>query len=224
MSDVSLVSFFIAGLLGGPHCFGMCGGIVGALGGVAGAAGGLKPFALHLGYNLGRVTSYVIAGAVAGGVGSSLLLTGSQGLRLALLAISGLLLIGMGLYLLGMPQVLVPLEKIGGKVWRSVQPLSRRYIPVRRFTQAYPLGLVWGWLPCGLVYTAVVAALASGSAIRGALILLAFGAGTLPHMVAAGLFAARLRGFMQQRAVRVIAGFVIVGFGLHALIGVWRLA
>ena len=224
MNDVSLLSFFLAGLLGGPHCFGMCGGIVAALSGAGGqTAGGVRPIFLQVGYNLGRVASYAIAGALAGGLGGSLMLTGSLTVRLALLAVSGMLLVGMGLYLMGLPQLLLPLEKAGGVVWRRLQPLSKRFIPVRSFAQAVPLGLVWGWLPCGLVYTALVAALASGSAGQGALTLLAFGAGTLPHMLAAGLAAHRLRGFMQQRAVRVVAGAVVIGFGIKSLVGVARL-
>lgn len=228
MAETTLLALFLAGLLGGPHCVGMCGGIVGALGGVAQPAAGrrgsgLATFWLHLGYHAGRLSSYVIAGLLAGGLGGALLLSGSLGLRLVLLSLAGLMLLAMGLYLIGLPQFLLPLEKIGAHGWKRLQPLSRPFIPVRRFTQAFPLGLVWGWLPCGLVYTALTSALSSASAARGGLVMLAFGLGTLPNMLLAGLFAARLRRFMQQRAVRLIAGLAICGFGLHALLGVWRL-
>ena len=230
MSETTLLALFLAGLLGGPHCVGMCGGIVGALGGVAqpgatqGAAGRSAPLLLHLGYHAGRLSSYVLAGALAGGLGGALLLSGSLGLRLVLLTLAGLMLLAMGLYLIGLPQLLLPLEKIGAHGWKRLQPLSRPFIPVRRIAQAYPLGLVWGWLPCGLVYTALTSALSSASAARGGLVMLAFGLGTLPNMLLAGLFAAQLRRFMQQRLVRLAAGLAICGFGLHALLGVWRLA
>jgi sulfite exporter TauE/SafE len=228
--ESTLLSLFIAGLLGGPHCVGMCGGIVGALSGVVqlqrqgqGKQSGVAPIFLQVGYHAGRVTSYVLAGALAGGLGGALLLAGSLGFRLALLAVAGLMLLGMGLYLIGLPQMLLPLEKLGAHLWQRLQPLSRPFLPVRRLAQAFPLGLVWGWLPCGLVYTALTSALSSGNAGQGGLVMLAFGLGTLPNMLLAGLFAARMRAFMQRRSVRLSAGLAIIGFGLHSLLGVWRL-
>jgi uncharacterized protein len=229
LSEATLLSFFIAGLLGGPHCFGMCGGIVSALGGMTvvrlpgQAAVGAPPLALQLGYHLGRISSYALAGGLAGGLGGALMLSGSLGIRLVLLALAGLMLIGMGLYLMGLPQILLPFEKGGAALWKKLQPLSRRFVPVRRLTQAFPLGLVWGWLPCGLVYTALTSALSTGSTGQGASIMLAFGLGTLPNMLLAGLFAAQVRGFLQHRAVRFVAGVLVAGFGVHALLGVWRM-
>jgi sulfite exporter TauE/SafE len=130
----------------------------------------------------------------------------------------------MGLYLLGLPQLVMPLEKVGGRLWRRVQPLASPFLPVRRFSQALPLGLVWGWLPCGLVYTALTSALSSGAPWRGALIMLAFGAGTLPAMLLGGLFAGRVAAAMRHRMVRLAAGIAVAGFGVHALIGVARIA
>lgn len=235
MFEGTLIALFLAGALGAPHCVGMCGGIVGALGGLsanAPAAGakptdppsGDSPFFLHLGYNLGRISSYSIAGALAGGVGGALLLTGALWPRLVLLALAGLMLVAMGLYLLGLPQLVLPLEKAGGHLWRRVQPLARPFLPVRRFTQAFPLGLVWGWLPCGLVYTALTSALSAGAPWRGALVMLAFGAGTLPAMLLGGLFAGRVAGMLRHRYVRLAAGLAVAAFGIHALIGVGRLA
>lgn len=230
MLEPTLFSLFIAGLLGGPHCVGMCGGIVSALGGLSAnvkggnlAQSGVSPFFLQVGYHVGRLSSYVLAGLLAGGLGGALLLSGSLVTRLALLALSGVMLLGMGLYLIGLPQLLLPLEKLGAHWWKKVQPLSRPFIPVRRFGQAFPLGLVWGWLPCGLVYTALTSALSSGTSMQGGLIMLAFGLGTLPNMLLVGLFAVRVRGFMQHKIVRLGAGLVIIGFGLHSLLGVWRL-
>jgi uncharacterized protein len=231
LTDATLLSFFLAGLLGGPHCFGMCGGIVSALGGLTAVrlpgqrdGGGMSPVFLQIGYHAGRISSYSLAGALAGGIGGALLLSGSLGIRLTLLALAGLMLIGMGLYLMGAPQLLLPFEKGGAALWKKLQPLSRRFVPVRRLAQAFPLGLVWGWLPCGLVYTALTSALSTGSARQGALIMLAFGLGTLPNMLLAGLFAAQVRSFLQHRALRFAAGLVVFGFGLYALLGVWRLA
>ena len=220
MLEVSLLSIFLAGLLGGPHCFGMCGGLVAAMTGVAGER---PKWSLHWGYNLGRITSYVVAGAAVGGLGGLLTAGGGMAVQLTLLAASGLVLIGMGMYLLGLPQGLLPLERIGGRLWSCIQPFGRRFLPVRRFSQAVGLGVIWGWLPCGLVYTALVAALASGSAAGGALCLLAFGLGTLPNLLAAGVLAAKLRPWMQQIWVRRCAGVIVMAFGVKALVGVIRL-
>jgi len=106
---------------------------------------------------------------------------------------------------------------VGQKLWQRVQPYTRRFLPVRGVAQALPLGMLWGWLPCGLVYSALTTALASGSALEGGLAMLAFGLGTLPNLLLAGLFFARLQRFTRQRAVRVAAGLLVMACGLYGL-------
>lgn len=232
MSD--LLPLFLAGLLGGTHCFGMCGGIVAALSGGAGGRSGIvgTRWSLLFAYNGGRIASYVLAGALVGGLagllgqtgGALAGLNGQWSLRLLLLVFANLLLVAMGLYLMGLPQLLLPLERGGSLLWRRLQPLGRRFLPAQRVAQALPLGLVWGWLPCGLVYSALAMALASGSVAGGAAVMLAFGLGTLPNLLLAGVFAAQLGRLTRRPAVRIAAGGVVLGFGLHGLFGAWRLA
>jgi len=172
MSESSYLALFLVGLLGGTHCIGMCGGIVGALSMGAGS----RP-SLHLAYNAGRIASYTAAGAVAGALGgASLALSGQLPVRIVLFMLANLMLVALGLYLMGATRALAFTERFGQKLWRHLQPLSKRFLPARTVAQAFPLGLVWGWLPCGLVYSALVTALTSGSALRGAGMMLAFGA------------------------------------------------
>jgi sulfite exporter TauE/SafE len=135
---------------------------------------------------------------------------------------ASLMLIAMGLYLLGVTQFLTPLERGGQHVWQRIQPLTRRFLPVRGVAQALPLGLLWGWLPCGLVYSALTTALASGSAGKGALLMLAFGLGTLPNLLLAGLLLARFRRFAQARVTRVVSGFLVLAYGIIGLFNYWR--
>jgi hypothetical protein len=197
----------------------MCGGIVGALSmGV-----GQRP-SLHLAYNAGRIASYGIAGAIAGALGgASLALSGQLPVRAVLFVLANLMLVALGIYLMGATRALAFTERFGQRLWRHVQPFSRRFLPARSVAQAFPLGLLWGWLPCGLVYSALVTALTSGSAVRGAGMMLAFGAGTLPNLLLAGLLAARLKKFAGNPLVRVSAGLLVLAFGLWGLFAAIRL-
>lgn len=217
----ALIAVFLAGIFGGVHCFGMCGGIVAALSG--GLSAGDARWPLHLAYNGGRIASYALAGAVAGGIGGALLFFGSLWPRIALLVFANLMLLGMGAYLAGLPQFVAPLEKAGGRLWQRVQPWSLRFLPVRSIAQAVPLGFVWGMLPCGLVYSALATALSSGSAAQGAATMLAFGLGTLPNLLLAGLLAHRIRRVLHSKALRRAAGFFVAALGMFGLLGVWRL-
>lgn len=212
------LSLFLVGLLGGVHCVGMCGGIVGAL-----SLGAPSRGTLHLAYNAGRITSYAAAGALAGAAGAAgVALAGQWPLRLVLFGFANLMLLALGLYLAGATWLLAPLERFGGRLWRRLQPLTRRFLPARSVRQAFPLGLVWGWLPCGLVYSALVTALGTGSAGKGALAMLSFGLGTLPNLLLAGLMLARLREWTHHRPVRIVAGLVVAGFGVFGLINLLK--
>ena len=220
MPDSTFLALFLVGLLGGTHCVGMCGGIVGAL-----SMGAPGRWSMHLAYNAGRILSYGLAGAIAGAVGAaSLGLDGQVPIRLALYLLANLMLIALGLYLLGVTQALAFSERAGQRLWQHLQPLTRRFLPARSVAQAFPLGMLWGWLPCGLVYSALATALSSGSAARGGLAMLAFGLGTLPNLLLAGIVLARLNEFVRRPAVRTVAGLLVLGFGLHGLLGWWRLA
>ena len=218
MPDTGFLALFLVGLLGGTHCVGMCGGIVGAL-----TLGGAPRWRIHLAYNAGRIASYALAGAVAGALGAASLAAGkAEGVRLGLYALANVMLVLLGVYLLGVAQVLLPIERLGHHLWRRLQPLGRRFLPAQSVAQAFPLGLLWGWLPCGLVYSALASALTAGSPARGAAMMLAFGLGTLPNLLLAGMLLARLNEFVRRVAVRRIAGLLVLGFGLYGLIGLVR--
>ncbi|MGE5466358.1 MAG: sulfite exporter TauE/SafE family protein [Ignavibacteria bacterium] len=218
MSGATLVTLFLVGLLGGTHCAGMCGGIVGALSMQAPAGRGAVR--IHLAYNLGRIGGYIVAGAIAGTVGYAFgsVLPIERGLYL----LANLMLLAMGLYLLGATRPLAALERGGQRLWQRIQPATRRFLPVRGPAQALPLGFLWGWLPCGLVYSALTTALASGSAARGALAMLAFGLGTLPNLLLAGLLLTRYRSFAQSPVARRISGLLVLGFGVYGLFNFWH--
>ncbi|KFB74109.1 MAG: hypothetical protein AW09_000609 [Candidatus Accumulibacter phosphatis] len=181
--------------------------------------------ALHLAYNSGRIVSYATAGAMAGALGEAgMALSGQWPVRTVLYLLANAMLIALGLYLMGVTRALAFSERCGQKLWRHLQPLSRRYLPARTVAQAFPLGLLWGWLPCGLVYSALASALTSGSTVHGASLMLAFGVGTLPNLLLAGLLAARLQAYAMKPGVRLACGLLILGFGIWGLLGVLGLA
>lgn len=220
-SSLGFLAAFLIGLTGGVHCVGMCGGIVGAL------TLGLPlvrerpllarlPFLLA--YNTGRIASYVAAGALAGGVGAwAANLVSVHRAQLGLQVVAGLFMILLGLYLAGWWPILGHLERAGGVLWRRIEPLGRRLLPVRTLPQALGIGLVWGWLPCGLVYSALVWAIGAGGAGKGALLLLGFGLGTLPALLAMGTAAAVLAGWVRRPIVRQTAGALVVLFGIYEI-------
>jgi hypothetical protein len=205
---------FLTGLLGGVHCAGMCGGIVAALSGQVGG----RRLPLHLAYNGGRVLSYALAGALAGAAGSvGLLLDGVLPVQLALYVLANVMLIGLGLYLAGVSSVVAWIERLGMALWRRIQPLTRSLLPADTLPRALGLGLLWGWLPCGLVYAVLTTALLTGDALDGAAIMAAFGLGTLPNLLLAGLALRRVTAATRARPLRVAAGGLVLGFGLYGL-------
>ncbi|TAN74735.1 MAG: sulfite exporter TauE/SafE family protein [Gallionella sp.] len=216
MTDFSIVAVFFVGLLGGVHCLGMCGSIVGMLAAQLPKQGMRWPF--HLAYNSGRVASYALAGALVGAVGQAgLLLRDVVPIQHLLFALSSLMLVALGLYLAGIWGMVRRIERVGGLLWRRIQPLARGLFPVDTVSRALLLGMLWGWLPCGLVYSVLVSALASGDAQSGALIMLAFGLGTLPNLLAIGLFWESAKRRAQSPRVRMAAGLLVAGFGVYGL-------
>lgn len=127
----------------------------------------------------------------------------------------------MGLYLAGWWNLLSHVERAGGVVWRRLEPLGRGLLPIRSARHAFVLGLLWGWLPCGLVYSALVWTVASGGALQGASLMLAFGLGTLPNLMLMGVAAAQLNRWTRQPLVRRIAGGLVMLFGLVLLLDAW---
>ncbi len=222
MPDNSLLAIFLVGLLGAGHCAGMCGGIVAAL---AAQGDGRAAMPLHLAYNLGRILSYALAGALVGAVGGLGLAYGPlASVQVVFYLLANLMLVALGFYLMGFTGSLAVIEKFGQRLWRRIQPLTTRFLPVRSFRQALPLGMLWGWLPCGLVYSVLANALVSGSATSGALVMLVFGLGTLPNLLLAGILLTRFRRFVQNRWFRVASGVLVLGYGLYGLLMALHLA
>ncbi len=220
MIEYSLASLFLIGWLGGVHCVGMCGGIVTALS--FSSPNGRAQWPILLGYNAGRLISYTLAGALAGLVGAStLLLNDFFPVSRVLFGLANVMLVLLGLYLAGLSQAVLWLERLGGRLWRTLQPRLKGVLPVRHPGQAVVAGLLWGWLPCGLVYSVLISALASGSAGRGAMSMLAFGLGTLPNLLAMGWFAKHLQAWRRQKVVRMGAGLLVMSYGLWGLVHVW---
>ncbi|MFA6920292.1 MAG: sulfite exporter TauE/SafE family protein [Gallionella sp.] len=217
MTEFSIIAVLLVGLFGGVHCFGMCGSIVGIMTGQLPKDRPHWPF--HLAYNLGRIASYILAGLIVGAIGQAgLLFRDDVPVQHLLFALSSLMLIALGLYLAGIWGAVRHIEKAGAAIWRRIQPMTRSLLPVTSVIRALLLGMLWGWLPCGLVYSVLVTALASGHAQSGALIMLAFGLGTLPNLLLFGLFWNRCRNLVQSPKIRFIAGSIVIAFGLYGLI------
>lgn len=217
--DATLLSAFLIGVFGGVHCFGMCGGIVGALSFSLPERVRHRPQAALpylLAYNSARIISYSAAGALVGGIGAiaaNLMAVHRAQLLLQLLA--GAFLIALGLYLGNWWRGLARVEQAGSVIWRRLEPLGRRFLPVRTVPQAFGLGLIWGWLPCGLVYSVLIWAISAGSAQRGALLMLCFGLGTLPLLLAMGFSAAALSAWLRKPLVRSLAGAAVAAYGVY---------
>lgn len=249
-----LLAVFITGLLGGVHCAGMCGGIVGALsmlGAQAESVTKLRPATVRINwvskiqfspiaapaiqvrsadslwirvltplyYNTGRISMYTALGMLAGSAGS-LSFFFEQALPIQQFAyfISSLLLIMMGAYLVGIRWVVTALETLGQPFWRHIKPLA-----TARLRRTGPLNLVvtgalWGLVPCGMLYGVLSMALFSGNAMRGGLLMLAFGLGTLPNLMMLGVAGDAMKRFTGLRWVRQVAGATVVGFGLLGLL------
>ncbi|HNQ03090.1 MAG TPA: sulfite exporter TauE/SafE family protein [Thiobacillaceae bacterium] len=216
MPELSVLAVFLTGLLGGGHCVGMCGGIVTAM---SFQGTQKQPFSYHLAYSSGRIASYTVAGALAGLLGSAAFLSDTlHPLQTGLYILAQGVLILLGLYLAGLSRAVLWLERAGGGLWQRLQPWLGRLLPIRNHTQALLAGSLWGWLPCGLVYSVLVSALAAGSAGQGALLLLAFGLGTLPNLLLMGWAADSLRHGLRRPWLRRLAGGVVAGLGVWGLL------
>jgi hypothetical protein len=199
----------------------MCGGIVGALslgGQQSGPNSWQRILLFQLAYNLGRISSYTLAGVLVGGLGwlAANLVALHQAQQI-LAFIAGFFMVLLGLYLAGWWRGLARIEQAGGVLWRRIEPLGRKMIPVRSPAQALVLGMIWGWLPCGLVYSVLIGAIAAGGPVQGGLLLFSFALGTLPNLLLMGVFAARLSRFVANPTVRGIAGGLVILFGVLTL-------
>jgi hypothetical protein len=210
------VSALILGLLGGGHCLGMCGGLMGALTLAIPAEQRAQRLQLLIAYNLGRIFSYATAGLLLGMAGWAL---ANSPAAMLMRVVAALLLIAMGLYLAGWWSGLTRIEALGRGLWRYIQPLTRRFMPVTSLPRALLLGGLWGWLPCGLVYSTLLWAASQGDALDSAALMLAFGIGTMPVLLATGMAAERMTALLRKQGVRMAGGTLVILFGLWTLPG-----
>lgn len=207
-TELSLLSALLVGLAGSVHCVGMCGGVVGAFSLMLPRQQAHWPYLLA--YNTGRISSYTLAGALTGWLSSLIRLQVEQSLfYLQLLSATFILL--LALYIGQWWQALAYLERGGRLLWRFIQPLTRHFVPLRSPLTALPYGMLWGWLPCGLVYSTLSWSLASGSTGQGALLMLCFGLGTLPAMLLLGSSAQSIKQQLASPVSRkVIASLLLL--------------
>ncbi|MCU0938619.1 MAG: sulfite exporter TauE/SafE family protein [Burkholderiaceae bacterium] len=222
---------FMLSLLGGLHCAGMCGGFIGAL--QMNRPHGVPAARLAAGYHLGRIASYTLAGALVGAIGGGLYAADVLPVQLVLLVLGSAMLIAIGIAMFGENRWLKRIEPIGAGIWRIVGPWARRVYPPRSGGQAFAAGLAWGWIPCGMVYAALPLALVAGGPQQGALVMLAFGLGTLPNLLLVDVVAARsvLAAVGGGGAVanarswlRPLAGVVMLVFAISGLAHAARVA
>jgi sulfite exporter TauE/SafE len=217
IEPLSLITAFLLGLMGASHCMVMCGGIAAA---ASSASPRKNSLSFLLLFNLGRITSYSIAGLIVSLLG--LWLADSHQIAQQILrSIAGALLILMGFYIARWWMLLTRLESAGQLVWRYIQPLTRTLIPIKTKPQALALGLLWGWLPCGLIYSTLAWVAANGEPALGALTMFCFGLGTLPGVLAAGIFAQQLNRLISHQYFRQFAGILLIFYGTWTLFAIW---
>ncbi len=212
---LDLMVAFNLGLASQVHCVGMCGGIVAALNIATAPRGAVTPLRYALAYNGGRILSYALAGALLGAVGGGALTLFDReiGYRVMRYA-AGAILVLNGLALAGWLPRGALFEGLGLRMWRHLQNLGRGLMPINTTPRALAFGMVWGWLPCALVYSTLMLALASASPWRAAAIMAAFGAGTLPALLASFWLGNRAAALFRGRALRLCAALLLIAAGL----------
>lgn len=214
---MSLFAALLLGLLASGHCVLMCGGIAGALGIATGKdARGRPRRHLLVGYQLGRILSYTLAGLLVGTAGGALIaLLDIDEVRLALRVASAAALLLAALVMLGVFRD--PGSFLGNRLWPKLAPIGKRLLPVDNLPRAIGFGAVWGWMPCGFVYTILLVAALGAQPLQSAGVMAAFGLGTLPAMLATSWGAPKLMRFSTNLGLRRSAGIVLLVFAAITL-------
>jgi hypothetical protein len=213
IGNEALAAFGI-GLAGAGHCLGMCGGIAAAIN-----LGGNKGPATTIAYHAGRLGSYAALGALLGALAGSINLAQWT---MALRYLAALLLIAMGLSIADWWRGISILERFGSRLWKPVQKLSSRLLPVKHWSQGYLLGLCWGLMPCGLIYSALAWSATAQDALRSGLLMLAFGAGTLPAMLSTSFGAAGAQALLRRRGLKLLIAVFLIVSGVWSLMMTWN--
>ncbi len=232
--SLDIFSALIIGLLGSGHCIAMCGGITTMLTSALPASNKYQTHSIPVNgqnlatmansktalvffYNLGRITSYSIIGAIVGFTGS--IAAKNIGMPLAgLRMFSAIFVILLGLYLGQWLMWLNHIEALGKRLWQTISPLASKAIPVDSPIKALSLGIVWGWLPCGLVYSTLTWALASGDILTGASIMFFFGLGTLPALLTLSIGFTSIKNILVKPILRKTMALVLISFGVYSFI------
>lgn len=212
MTTALLIAALLMGFFGSPHCLGMCGGLVTAFGLSMKDASPAKRRALVATYHIGRLSSYAFLGLLAGLIGTTVLeplMTGNNMPRILL----GLVLVFVGVTMLGAP-FLNKLERFGMRFWQYLSPLRQKVFPLNTFPRALTAGLLWGFLPCGLVYGALLVAIVAHNPLSGAALMFVFGLGTVPMLVATHETVGWLRDKIGRFRLRQLNGATLVLSGL----------
>jgi len=217
--NLGLSTAFLLGLMGSAHCVGMCGGMAGALSlplSTANISSGKKTF-IQFCFALGRIFGYGLAGYLAGSFSWVLLNITGSGFVVILRVLTGFFMIFLGLLLSGWWNGLLKIEKLGAKLWQGISPLITKLTPADTIPKALTVGFLWGWLPCGMVYSMLILSMSSGSGIQGAGIMLMFGLGTIPAVLGMGLLANNMLAYLQKTWIKGFFGSLIILFGLWTI-------
>jgi uncharacterized protein len=213
---LSLLTALLLGLFGSSHCLVMCGGIAAALS----SQNRQQPLASMLLFNLGRISSYSLGGLLVGTLGLWLQSLNDL-LMLGLRTLAAFLLILMGLYIGRWGNWLTRIEQVGQFLWKRLQPATGKLMSQSSLLSRFRLGLLWGWLPCGLIYSTLTWVAANGEPLKGALTMFCFGLGTLPALFAAQLAASSLMQLLNRNITRTVAGLLLISYGIWTAIALW---
>lgn len=217
MVSLDYYAAFLIGLMGAGHCIGMCGGVAAAITiGMPDNTQNSKRWIYLLNYNVGRLLSYTVAGAIIGAMLASVAtINGTNSPLILMRFIAAIMMIILALYIGQWWFGLNKLERVGQVAWRYISPLATSFLPLKSPIKALPFGFLWGWLPCGLVYSTLTWAAVSGSALNGAIVMLAFGLGTLPAMLAVGGFATQLKIWLKNLYFRRVSALLLMAYGIQ---------
>lgn len=217
--QLTVIAAFLAGLSGGLHCAAMCGPLIGIACGPCRRGLERSWLAQSLAYNAGRIASYVTAGALAASLGAAgLALRGVPATQHAVLIVMSVSLILMAAYVAGLAPFVRAVERAGTMAWQRIGPRARCFLPANTPARAFGLGLVFGWLPCGMVYVTLIAALATADPWQGGLIMAAFGFGTLPNVLAISAWFKVIAAAAKTPAARAVIALVIAAMGVFGLL------
>lgn len=213
INGLDFATAFLIGLAGAGHCFGMCGGIISAL---SFNSDNKNPFTTQLTYNFGRITSYTLL-ALAFSYFFQTFSNYYEGVSYFLRTFAAIILFLMALYLLKQSQLILKIERLGSFGWHYLAPFAKTLLPIKTNKHAFLAGFVWGWLPCGLVYSSLIWISARSTPLEATILMFAFGLGTLPAMLATGIFSRSLKDYWKNYHLNTVSGFFMLFYALWTL-------